>query len=228
MERISIIVPARDESAIIAESLAGLAQWRQAGHEVIVVDGDSHDDTAVRARPLADHVLRSPAGRALQMNAGARVATGSVLLFLHADTRLPPDADQILLAGLVRSARLWGRFDVRLSGTAPVFRLIGCLMNLRSRWTGIATGDQALFVRRDTFLELGGYVEQPLMEDVDLSRRLKRRGPPLCLHERVVTSSRRWEQQGVVRTVLGMWWRRLAYALGTDPRQLVRGYHPNG
>ena len=226
MPRLSVIVPTLNEAPRITGALDALQDLRGAGHELIVVDGGSSDATAERAAPLADRVLCGPRGRGPQMNAGARVARAAVLLFLHADTRLPPDAADTILRGLQRSGRDWGRFDVRLSGERPAFRLIASLMNLRSRITGIATGDQALFVRREWFRAAGGYAEQPLMEDVDLSRRLKRRGPPLCLHERVVTSSRRWERDGVARTVLLMWRLRLAYALGGDPHRLARRYHP--
>lgn len=226
MPRLSIIVPTLNEAPHIAGALTDLQALRDAGCEVIVVDGGSTDGTAERAAPLADRVVRAPRGRAVQMNLGAAQAHAPVLVFLHADTRLPSGAADTLLEGLRRSGCGWGRFDVRLSVERPAFRLVAALMNLRSRIGGIATGDQALFVRRDWFEAEGGYPDQPLMEDVELARRLKRRGRPLCLRARVLTSSRRWERDGVARTILLMWWLRLAYAAGADPHRLVRHYYP--
>ena len=158
------------------------------------------------------------------MNAGAAKATGGVLLFLHADTRLPRHADLVVLTGLERSGRAWGRFDVKIEGRSPLLVLVGWLMNLRSRLTGIATGDQAIFVRRDTFQAIGGFAEIPLMEDVALCKRLKRVSRPLCLCERVVTSGRRWEKNGVLNTMILMWRLRLAYFFGADPKELARQY----
>ena len=223
--RLSVIVPTLDEQDEIGATLAALQPLRARGHEVVVVDGGSRDATVAHARPLADRVLSSPRGRALQQNAGAAAATGEVLLFLHADTRLPADADALVLAGLARSRRGWGRFDLRLSGSAPLLRLVERLIGLRSRLTGIATGDQAIFVRRGWFERAGGFPAIPLMEDVTLSRLLRQRGRPLCLRERVVTSSRRWEERGIWRTILLMWRLRLAYRLGADPASLAARYH---
>lgn len=220
--RISIIVPTLNEAHGIAATLTPLQTLRQAGHEVIVVDSGSTDDTVAHAAPLADHLVTSPRGRACQMNAGAAAATGDVLLFLHADTMLPLDASAHITTD---NSHLWGRFDVRLTGTHPLLRMVESMMNLRSRLTGIATGDQALFVERALFLEVGGFPEQPLMEDIALSRTLKRHGRPLCLRARVTTSSRRWEQNGVCSTILLMWRLRLAYFLGADPVRLARLYH---
>jgi rSAM/selenodomain-associated transferase 2 len=224
--RLTIVMPCLDEAAGIAGVLAALQPYREAGHEVIVADGGSRDDTAELARSLADRVIVCGRGRALQMNAGAAVATGDVLLFLHADTRLPPQADRLILDGLRERGRSWGRFDVRLSGVLPMLRVVERLMNVRSRLTGIATGDQAIFVTRQAFDAVGCYPEIPLMEDIALSGRLKRLGRPLCLRARVVTSSRRWEQEGVWRTIRFMWRLRLAYFLGADPRALARRYYP--
>jgi len=221
---LSVVIPALDEAEGIASTLEPLQAFRAAGHEVIVVDGGSADGTPARAAPLADRVLASERGRARQMNAGARAARGEVLLFLHADTTLPPAADRLILDGLARSGRGWGRFDARLSGRHPLLVITGPLLSLRSRISGIATGDQAIFVRRDWFEEAGGFPEIPLMEDLALSRTLKRRGSPLCLWPRVTTSSRRWEQNGIVRTILLMWRLRLAYYMGADPRDLARRY----
>jgi rSAM/selenodomain-associated transferase 2 len=222
--RLSVVVPALNEADGIAGTLRSLRALRARGHEVLVVDGGSMDGTPAVAAPLAERVLTAPRGRARQQNAGAAAASGDVLLFLHADTRLPPDADRRVLEGLRRSGRGWGRFDVRLSGRHPLLRLTGWLIALRSRLTGIATGDQAIFVRREWFQRAGGFPDIPLMEDVALTRSLRRMGPPLCLRARVVTSSRRWEARGIVRTILLMWRLRIAYALGADPHRLAERY----
>jgi rSAM/selenodomain-associated transferase 2 len=216
-------MPCLNEADGIVESLTALAPLRAQGHEVIVVDAGA-DGTAQRAAPLADRVITAPRGRAVQMNRGAALARGDVLLFLHADTRLPADAAQAIAAGLAQTGRAWGRFDVRLSGRQPLLRVVERLMNRRSRLTGIATGDQAIFVERELFHAVGGYPEIALMEDIALSKRLKRHGPPLCLGEPVLTSSRRWERDGIVRTVLLMWWLRLRYFLGAPPARLARAY----
>src|SRR5690242_17815744 len=170
--RLSIIVPVLDEEAGIAATLQDLAALRARGAEVIVVDGGSRDRTVDLARPLCDRLIAAPRGRSAQMNAGAGVARGDVLLFLHADTRLPAEADRLVLAGLVQSGRPWGRFDVRIEGRHPLFPLIAATMNLRSRLTGIATGDQAIFVERAAFAAIGGFPDIALMEDIVLSRRL--------------------------------------------------------
>lgn len=223
--KLSIIIPTLNEAAVIRHTLLALQGLRQAGHEVIVVDGGSTDQSAALARPLADLVLHAPRGRAQQMNAGAQHATGNTLLFLHADTRLPKDAAALIAAGMKARAKSWGRFDLRLTGNHPVMRLIEFMINLRSRLSGIASGDQAIFVTKFLFCISGGFPEIGLMEDIALSRRLKRRcGAPLCLPDQVTTSSRRWERNGIVRTILLMWCLRLAYALGADPDHLARVY----
>lgn len=224
MPPLSIVIPTLDEAEGIAATIAALQPLRARGCEVIVADGGSGDGTAELARPLADTVVAAPRGRARQQNAGAAAATGDVLLFLHADTRLPAAADRLVLDGLGRTGRGWGRFDVRLTGRHPLLRVIERMMGIRSRLTGIATGDQAIFVRRDWFRDVGGFPGIPLMEDVALSGTLKRRGRPLCLRAAVVTSSRRWESRGVWRTMLLMWGLRLAYALGADPVALAERY----
>ena len=227
--RLSIVVPALNEAAGIAAVLAELAPLRRAGHEVIVVDGSSHDGTADAARPHADVVLTAPRGRAKQMNAGAAAATGDILLFLHADTRLPADAVAAIAAALpvpdAGDRRRWGRFDVDIDGRPRVLRLVAAMMNLRSRLTGIATGDQGMFVTRALFAQAGGFPELPLMEDVALSRRLRDlAGRPACLAARVVTSGRRWEARGPWRTILLMWRLRFDYRRGVDPAALARRY----
>jgi rSAM/selenodomain-associated transferase 2 len=224
MSSLSIIVPVLDEASGIAEALTALTHFRWHGAEVVVVDGGSRDGTPDLARPFADQLLAAPQGRAAQMNAGAAQARGDVLLFLHADTRLPADADRLIVEGLASSRRAWGRFDVVIGGRHPLLALIAYLMNLRSRWTGIATGDQAMFMTRTAFDRAGGFPDLPVMEDVALSSRLKRFGRPLCLKRRVVTSGRRWEQNGVIRTILLMWRLRLAYFFGVHPAALARRY----
>ena len=224
MRRLSIIIPALNEAAGIGTTLAALAQMRERGAEVIVVDGGSSDDTIARAQPLADRVLAAPRGRAAQMNAGAAAATGDVLLFLHADSRLPADADRLILASVGAAAEAWGRFDVAIEGRHPLLPVIACFMNRRSRLTGIATGDQGLFVTRALFAAAGGYPPIALMEDVALSQALRARGAPRCLRERIVTSGRRWERHGVWRTMALMWRLRWAYWRGADPALLARRY----
>jgi rSAM/selenodomain-associated transferase 2 len=208
-----------NEARGIRAALEALAPLRARGHEVIVADGGGTDGTAQLASGFCNQVLIAPRGRALQMNAGARAATGFALLFLHADTQLPPLADEVVLSSL--KTHLWGRFDVRIDARHPLLRLVGCGMNLRSRLTGIATGDQAIFVRREAF---SGFPEIALMEDVAFCRRMKRLGPPACVREKVSTSARRWESRGVLRTIVLMWSLRLLYFFGARPERLVRFY----
>ncbi|HLF98395.1 MAG TPA: TIGR04283 family arsenosugar biosynthesis glycosyltransferase [Methylococcaceae bacterium] len=222
--RLSIIVPTLNEAAAICATLEALQPMRGRGVEAIVADGGSTDGTPELAAPLADKVVSAPRGRARQMNAGAGAAKGEVLLFLHADTRLPEGADRPVLDALATRDRTWGRFDVHIAGSHWLLRVVAYLMNRRSRWTGIATGDQALFVRRETFEALGGFPDQPLMEDIELSRRLRRLGPPLCLRERVVTSGRRWETRGVWRTIWLMWRLRWLYWRGVAAERLAEEY----
>jgi rSAM/selenodomain-associated transferase 2 len=221
--RLSIVIPVLNEAATLAPALHALAPLREQGVELIVVDGQSHDGTSAVAEGLADQVVHSLRGRALQMNVGAARARGEVLLFLHADTRLPADAPRLIEQALASGA-VWGRFDVRIDGSSPMLKLVAALMNRRSRWSGIATGDQAIFVTRDAFDAVGGYPNQPLMEDIELCRALRRIVPPACLAQSVVTSGRRWERHGVWRTIVLMWWLRLLYWLGVSPERLARSY----
>ena len=223
-QHIAIIIPTLNEARTIRPLINMLQTLRQNGHRVIVADGGSEDGTVRQLAPLVDEVVEAPRGRARQMNAGAGAATGPLLLFLHADTRLPEAADALIIESLKRMRRSWGRFDVRIDGRHPLLRAVERLMNARSRLTGIATGDQAIFVTRALFTAIGGFPDMPLMEDVELSRRLKRFGAPLCLHHRIVTSGRRWEKRGVLRTILLMWGLRLAYWLGVDPHRLAVRY----
>jgi len=224
MIALSIIIPTLNEEAGIASALDALATLRAAGCEVIVADGGSGDRTAALARPRCDQIVAAPRGRGAQMNAGAAAARGEVLLFLHADTRLPDGADQLILRELARSKRVWGRFDVRIAGRHPLLGLVAILMNWRSRLTGIATGDQAIFVECSAFAAAGRFPDIPLMEDIALSARLRRVTPPVCLAARATTSGRRWDDHGFMRTIVLMWRLRAAFFRGTDPATLARAY----
>jgi len=224
VKRLSIIIPTLNEAEGIVATLESLGELRRRGHEVIVVDGGSSDGTATLAAGLADRVLAAGAGRAGQMNAGARAAAGDVFLFLHADSRLPDAADRLVLEGLAPGGAAWGRFDVRIASAHPLLRVVETMMNLRSRLTRICTGDQGIFVRREAFDAVGGFPGQALMEDIAISARLRRLSAPLCLRERCLTSARRWESQGVLRTIVLMCWLRLQYALGVAPARLARCY----
>jgi rSAM/selenodomain-associated transferase 2 len=222
--RLSIVVPTLNEAERIVGCLQALRTYRKRGIELIVADGGSTDSTAVLAKPWADRVLVGPRGRAKQMNLGASTASGDVLLFLHADTRLPPDAPAALEVALANAHVAWGRFDVKIDGASPLLKLVAALMNLRSRASGIATGDQAIFVRCDVFQRVGGFPEQPLMEDIELSKRLRKLSRPACLRQRVTTSGRRWEQHGVLRTIVLMWMLRALYWIGLPAERLARMY----
>jgi rSAM/selenodomain-associated transferase 2 len=222
MRRLTIVVPVLDEAAIIVAALEALAPLRARGAEVIVVDGGSRDRTPAMAEPLADRVIAAPRGRGPPLNAGAALGAGDALLFLHADTALPAEADRLIAAAL--EYRAWGRFDLRIAGSHPLLAVVARMINWRSRATGIATGDQAIFVSRAAFLAVGGFPELPLMEDIAISQRLKRLCRPFCIATPVVTSGRRWEHHGVMRTILLMWRLRLAYYLGVEPALLASRY----
>ncbi len=222
---LSIIVPMLNEASELPSLLTHLTPFRERGCEVLLVDGGSRDDSVEQARAAGFQVLSAKPGRARQMNAGAAACQGNVLLFLHADSRLPEAGDQLVLDALARKDRaVWGRFDVKIDGSSRLLPVIAFCMNLRSRLSGIATGDQAMFVRRNAFQALGGFPDQPLMEDVELSTRLRRMAWPVCLRPRACTSGRRWESRGVCSTIWLMWRLRLAYWLGADPRDLLKRY----
>ena len=221
--QLSIIIPCFNEAGIIGAALERLQPLRRRGAEIIVIDGGSSDGVA-RVATLADRILSAPRGRAVQMNAGAVISRGKILLFLHADCTLPREADRLILDGIAANDRRWGRFDVRLAGTHPLLGVIAFMMNRRSRLTGIATGDQGMFVARDLFFAVGGFPIMPIMEDVALSRTLKSHGAPLCLRECIAASARRWEARGVLRTIVLMWRLRLSYFLGADPADLALLY----
>jgi rSAM/selenodomain-associated transferase 2 len=221
--RFSIIIPMLDEASGIVPLLASLREWRDGGAEIIVVDGGSTDGSREAAAPLASLLLTSRRGRARQMNAGAAHAHGDILVFLHADTRLPPSAPESIASAITSGAR-WGRFDVSIDGHLRGLRLVAWMMNWRSRLTGIATGDQAIFVSRQAFAQVGGFADLPLMEDIVLSRALRRIGWPACLRERVRTSGRRWQQHGLLPTIVKMWRLRWRFFCGAHPADLAREY----
>jgi rSAM/selenodomain-associated transferase 2 len=219
---ISVIVPMLNEESVIGSTLAALAQLGP--HEIIVVDGGSTDRSRQICARAGASVVIAHRGRARQMNRGARQATGDVLLFLHADTRLPAAAFDEITAALQDPANVGGRFDVELQGHHWMLRVIGAMINYRSRMTKVGTGDQAIFVRREVFDRLGGFPDIPLMEDIAFCRALKRAGDIACLHSKVLTSARRWEAEGVWRTILRMWTLKLLYLAGVSPVTLKRFY----
>ena len=221
--KLSIIIPVINEEVNLSKTLASLQILRQQGHEIVVVDGGSKDNSFMLAQEGADVVLASKSGRALQMNSGAEVASGDVFLFLHADTMLP-DSTHSIFESLDQGTSYWGRFNVRLSSDRLIYRVIEQMMNLRSRLSSIATGDQALFFERALFFQVGGFPEIGLMEDIEICRRLKAIQTPVCLKQKVITSSRRWEKNGVVATVILMWKLRLYYFLGVSPKKLNQLY----
>jgi rSAM/selenodomain-associated transferase 2 len=224
VQSLTVVVPVLNEARLVADCLGHLQELRRNGTEVIVVDGGSTDATAALAQPLADHVIRSPRGRAVQMNSGAAAASGDILLFLHADSIPPDEAARLVAGALSDSSAGWGRFDVEISGAHPMLGVIGWFMNLRSRLTGICTGDQAIFVRRAWFEAAGGYPDIALMEDIALSRKLRARGWPRRVGAKLRTSGRRWENNGVWRTILLMWWLRMSFFFGANPQRLARRY----
>lgn len=218
-----IVVPVLNESASLNDQLSRLRVLREQGAEVLLVDGGSVDSTRDIIRAEGFSLLESERGRAIQMNAGARAMQSDILIFLHADTRLPPDS-LLKVEQHLSQGRQWGRFDVRIVGSSSWLAVIAFFMNIRSRLTGIATGDQTFFMTREAFDAVGGFPIQPLMEDIEMSKRLKRLSAPVCLHDRVETSGRRWEQHGVWTTILLMWRLRWAYWRGTPANTLARLY----
>ena len=230
MGRLTIVIPVLDEAAIIAPALQALAPLRGRGAEVIVVDGGSSDGTAALAHLFADRVIAGPRNRGAALNAGAALGSGEVFVFLHADTTLPDRADQLIAAALAcrpsdrACRRHWGRFDLRIAGRHPLLALVARMINWRSRLTGIASGDQAIFVTRKAFWSVGGFPDLPLMEDIALSRKLKRLCRPLCIAAPAVTSGRRWDHHGLWHTIVLMWRLRLAYYLGAEPARLALAY----
>lgn len=219
---ISIIIPVLNEEQSINALLQQLQIYRQQGHEVIVVDGGSVDETISISKPLADKVITSDSGRARQMNKGVAESTNEVLWFLHADTSIPENVIEIIQSSLVKND--WGRFNVKLSGSHFLFRIIEKMINIRSCFSGVATGDQGIFVRRKIFESVGGYSEVPLMEDVALSKKLKNISQTACIKETLTTSSRRWKKNGIIKTILLMWKLRFLYWIGVTPDKLAKLY----
>jgi rSAM/selenodomain-associated transferase 2 len=222
--KLSIIVPMLNEAQQLPALFAHLLSFGRTDSEIIFVDGGSHDGSEALVEAEGLVLVKASRGRANQMNAGAACATGDILLFLHADTTLPQLAHYYITRALSDGAHCWGRFDVHIGGQSPALCVVAWMMNVRSRLTGIATGDQAIFVRRDAFDRVQGFPSQPLMEDIELSKRLKRLSRPACIADRVMTSGRRWEKYGVWRTILLMWRLRWEYWLGADPVHLERLY----
>jgi rSAM/selenodomain-associated transferase 2 len=222
--KLSIVVPMLNEAQVLPDLLGHLLPLRQSGLEVILVDGGSEDGSAAIAMDTGFDVIHAERGRARQMNAGAAAASGDALLFLHADTRLPDGAIQLIDAALADGRHVWGRFDVEFDLHSWTMDATAFGMNLRSRLSGIATGDQALFMTRAAFDGVGGFPDQPLMEDVEISSRLRRQSPPARIRRPVLTSARRWQSRGPWRTILLMWRLRLAYWAGASPADLARQY----
>lgn len=222
--KLAIVIPVLNEAETLPARLGQLTELRARGVELVVVDGGSTDATMEILRSAGITAIESPRGRSRQMMAGAACTVADVLLFLHADTLLPPDSDTIVRAALADGRHVWGRFDVHIMGRPHMLRVVAFMMNLRSRLTGIATGDQAIFVTRQAFEAVGGFPDQALMEDIELSRRLRRVSPPVCLRPRAHTSGRRWETRGVWRTILLMWQLRWSYWRGVSPEELARRY----
>lgn len=226
--KLSVVIPCLNEAQHIVNTLNQLQGLRQRGHEVILSDGGSTDTTLNLSKPLVDCCIQSEPGRARQMNAGANLASGDILCFLHADTQAPEDIDKIISEALQNSRHVWGRFNVQLSNPDYPYRLIAFLMNLRSCISGVATGDQGIFVCRNIFDKLSGYPDIPLMEDIELSKRLRQISMPVCIKKYIlITSSRRWEQNGIFKTVILMWQLRLRYFFGTSAATLARSYTSN-
>ncbi len=219
----SFIIPTFNEAAELPQLVSELQRIHALGHEVIIVDGGSQDMTVEVLVREGYHVIGNPPGRAKQMNSGACEAKNDVLVFLHADTRLPVDAFSKMMQACQHNS--WGRFDVAFTETGFLFKVIAAMMNFRSRITGVATGDQCIFVRKNIFEQVGRFPDISLMEDVALSKKLKKIASPACLDVCVITSARRWKQKGILRTIILMWYLRLAYFLGVAPNKLHQLYY---
>lgn len=223
MTSIAIIVPVLNEAENLTALIDQLLQFRQSVAEIVIVDGGSTDNTRQMLEDSGLEIVSASKGRAIQMNAGALHSNADILLFLHADTKLPAHAIKAIEKAISTGAD-WGRFDVQISGEHPLFKLIAFMMNWRSRLTGIATGDQVIFTRRSVFNLVGGFPEQPLMEDIEISKRLRKISRPFCLPEKVMTSGRRWQKHGVWKTILLMWRLRFAYWRGVPASKLAEYY----
>jgi len=221
--RIAVIIPVLNESLSIQSTLNPLQFWRKRGHQIILVDAESTDDTVQKANGLVDKVLTSSKGRAVQMNMGAEQVDADILLFLHADTVIDEAADQLILTAL-STGHSWGRFNIAFNSGKPVFKIIAFMMNIRSCLSSIATGDQAIFVEKELFEQVGRYPLQPIMEDIQLSISLKKHSRGFCLKQKVITSCRRWQQNGILKTIILMWFLRLAYFIGVPASKLKSWY----
>jgi len=219
---VSIIIPALNEEYSIQELLQQLQIFRNNGHEVVLVDGGSNDHTIAKSTTLTDQVITSSPGRAVQMNKGVSKARHDIIWFLHADTLVPENAIENIEQAL--NINEWGRFNIKLSGSHLLFRIIEKMINVRSCLSGIASGDQGIFVKRDIFDSVKGFSEIPIMEDIELSKKLKKISKPICLKNKLVTSSRRWEKNGILATILLMWRLRFLYFIGSSPDKLARFY----
>ncbi|MCW9030480.1 MAG: TIGR04283 family arsenosugar biosynthesis glycosyltransferase [Gammaproteobacteria bacterium] len=221
---VSIIIPALNEESSIKNLLQQLQVSRQQGHEVIVVDGGSEDQTIAVSTLLADKVIQSDPGRAVQMNKGAVQASGDILWFLHADSVISENAIKNIQFNLNEQNKDWGRFNIKLSGLHYMFRIIEKMINFRSCLSSIATGDQGIFIKRKVFDDVGGYSNIPLMEDIDISKKLRAQSRSVCIKETLTTSSRRWEKNGILSTILLMWRLRFLYWLGISADKLASQY----
>lgn len=221
---LSIVVPVLNEARHLPRFLQHLMLWESKGCEVLLVDGGSTDNTVPIVREMGLSIVAAKCGRANQMNAGAAATKGQMLLFLHADTYLPDKADQIIHHALTNKRHVWGRFNVCIAGASKLLPIIATLMNVRSSLTGIATGDQAMFMMRTAFDEAKGFPVLPLMEDIALSSKLKKIFAPICIKNKVTTSGRRWEEKGILRTILLMWRLRFAYWRGVPAYKLAEMY----
>ncbi|MDD9158286.1 TIGR04283 family arsenosugar biosynthesis glycosyltransferase [Aliivibrio sp. S4TY2] len=224
IKELSIIVPILNEKNNLNTLIEHLNYWQDRGCEIIIVDGGSQDGSVSYLNSKGLTVISSPKNRSTQMNIGALYSSRSILLFLHADTQLPKDADDVIIAALKNRKKIWGRFNIKINSNLKILRLVSVMVNFRSALTGIATGDQAIFVRRSSFNEIGHFVEQPLMEDIELSKKLCRISTPICLKKHVTTSGRRWENNGVWYTIFLMWKLRLLYWLGSSAKSLAKEY----
>jgi rSAM/selenodomain-associated transferase 2 len=225
---LSIIVPVHDHARSIGAVLHALKPFRDRNAEIIVVDGGSNDDTAMLARPLADQVIRSQHGLARQMNEGAKVANGFIFLFLHPETTLPLDADIQVMYGRSRDTSVWGRFDLRIAGRHMMLPLVARFLNWRSRASGLATGDQAIFVQRETFFRIGGFKPLPVMADIELCQRLKAISPPICVNSRVTVPGHRYDRDGIWKTLRASTAMRWRYRMGAKPEDLAKRYGHEG
>jgi rSAM/selenodomain-associated transferase 2 len=222
--QLSIIIPVLNEAGCLQPTLERLQPLRSQGHEIILVDGGSSDDTLALGQTLVDRVLQTPPGRGRQMQAGAAIARGSVLWFLHADSCIPVGADNLILDTLQRTEAGWGRFDISFTDSHPLLKCVAWFMNQRTRLSGIATGDQGIFVARTLYDRVGGFPAIPLMEDISFSRSLKQHARPCRVTQTLGTSARRWHAHGILRTIVTMWGLRLAYFAGISPERLAKYY----